>query len=69
MFWNVILTEHAIAYLVEALCYKSEFRTFDSQRGHFFSVYSIFPATLDPGVYFASNRNEYQKQKNNVFAE
>jgi hypothetical protein len=26
----------------------------------------IFPAALGPGVYSASNRNEYQKQKNNV---
>jgi hypothetical protein len=26
---------------------------------------SILPAALGPGVYSASNRNEYQKQKNN----
>jgi hypothetical protein len=26
----------------------------------------ILPAALDPGVYSASNRNEQQKQKNNV---
>jgi hypothetical protein len=25
----------------------------------------IFPAALGPGVYSASNRNEYQKHKNN----
>jgi hypothetical protein len=25
----------------------------------------ILPAALDPGVYSASNRNEYQKHKNN----
>jgi hypothetical protein len=25
----------------------------------------ILPAALGPGVYSASNRNEYQKQKNN----
>jgi hypothetical protein len=25
----------------------------------------ILPATLGPGVYSASNRNEYQKHKNN----
>jgi hypothetical protein len=31
-----------------------------------FSVYLIFPAALDPGVYSASNRSEYQKEKNNV---
>jgi hypothetical protein len=29
----------------------------------------IFPAALGPGVYSASKRNEYQKQKNNVYGE
>jgi hypothetical protein len=29
-----------------------------------FSMYLILLATLGPGVYSASNRNEYQKQKN-----
>jgi hypothetical protein len=32
----------------------------------FFSVYIILPSALGPGVYSASNRNEYQKQKNNI---
>jgi hypothetical protein len=32
----------------------------------FFSIYIILPATLGPGVHSASNRNEYQKQKNNI---
>jgi hypothetical protein len=31
-----------------------------------FSVYPILPAALGLGVYSASNRNEYQEQKNNV---
>jgi hypothetical protein len=35
----------------------------------FFSIYLILPAKLGPGVYSASNRNEYQKQKNNVSGE
>jgi hypothetical protein len=35
----------------------------------FFSIYLILPAALGPGVYSASNRNEYQKQKNNISAE
>jgi hypothetical protein len=35
----------------------------------FFSIYLILSATLGPGVYSASNRNEYQKQKNNVSGE
>jgi hypothetical protein len=29
----------------------------------FFSVYLILPAALRPGVYSASNKNEYHKQK------
>jgi hypothetical protein len=29
----------------------------------------ILPAILGLGVYSASNRNEYQKQENNVFGE
>jgi hypothetical protein len=29
-----------------------------------FSTYLIVPVTLDPEVYSASNRNEYQKHKN-----
>jgi hypothetical protein len=33
-------------------------------------VYLILPAAPDPGVYSASNRNEYQKHKiNNVSGE
>jgi hypothetical protein len=31
----------------------------------FFLIYLILPAALGPGVYSASNRNEYQKLKNN----
>jgi hypothetical protein len=34
-----------------------------------FSIYVILSAALGPGVYSASNRNEYQKQKNNVSGE
>jgi hypothetical protein len=33
----------------------------------FFSIHIVLLATLGAGVYSASNRNEYQKQKNNVF--
>jgi hypothetical protein len=48
----------------EVLCYKPEGRGFDSRWSHwFFLIYLIFPAALDTGVYLASNRNEYQKQK------
>jgi hypothetical protein len=35
----------------------------------FFSIYLIHPAALGPGVYSASDRNEYQKQKYNVSGE
>jgi hypothetical protein len=33
------------------------------------SIYLILLATLGPEVYSASNRKEYQKQKNNVSGE
>jgi hypothetical protein len=32
----------------------------------FFSIYLILLDTLGPGVYWASNGNEYQTQKNTV---
>jgi hypothetical protein len=35
----------------------------------FVSIYIILPAALGPGVYSASNRNEYQKPRNNVSGE
>jgi hypothetical protein len=35
----------------------------------FFPIYLILPAALSRGVYSASNRNEYQKQANNVSGE
>jgi hypothetical protein len=34
-----------------------------------FSNYLILPAALGPGAHSASNRNEYQKQKNSVSEE
>jgi hypothetical protein len=30
-------------------------------------MYLILPAALGPGVHSASNRNEYQKQKHQMF--
>jgi hypothetical protein len=47
-----------------ALCYKPKGRGFETGFNVFFLIYLILPAALDPGVYSASNRNEYQKQKN-----
>jgi hypothetical protein len=56
--------------VVEALCYKAEGRGFQTLRGEeFFSIYLILPAALGPGVHSASNRNEYQKERNNVSGE
>jgi hypothetical protein len=34
-----------------------------------FSIDLILPAALGPGVFSASNRNEYKKQRNNVSGE
>jgi hypothetical protein len=33
------------------------------------SIYLILPAAPDPGVYSASNKNEYQNHKNNFSGE
>jgi hypothetical protein len=56
--------------VVKALCYKLEGRRFETRWGEWiFSIYLILPAALGPGVHSASNRNEYQKQKNNVYGE
>jgi hypothetical protein len=52
------------------LCYKLEGRRFETQCAErIFSIYLILPAALVPGVNPASNRNEYQKQKNDVSGE
>jgi hypothetical protein len=40
-----------------------------TEVNYFFSIYLILPATLRPGVYSASNRNKYQKQKNYISGE
>jgi hypothetical protein len=50
--------------VVKALCYKPEGRGFDIWWGEFLNL-PIIPAALGPGVYSTSNRNEYQKRKNN----
>jgi hypothetical protein len=53
--------------VVKALCYKPEGRGFETRLSErFLSIYLILPAALGPGIYSASNRNEYQKHKNNV---
>jgi hypothetical protein len=45
-------------------------RGFETRWGEWFlSSYLILPVALGTGVYSASNRNEYQKHKNNVSGE
>jgi hypothetical protein len=56
--------------LVEALFYKHEGHRFETQWGELiFSIYLILPAVLAHRVYSSSNRNEYQKERNNVSGE
>jgi hypothetical protein len=66
---NAVLGAHG-SVMVEALYCKPEGRGFETRRGEcIFSIYLILPAALGHGVYSASNRSEYQKQKNNVSGE
>jgi hypothetical protein len=64
---------HIVAWgnvVVKALCYKPESRGFQTRWAEWIcSIYLILSATLGPGVHSASNRNEYQKQENNVSGE
>jgi hypothetical protein len=46
--------------VVKALCYKPEGRGSIPDEANFL-IYLILPVALGPGVYSASNRNEYQK--------
>jgi hypothetical protein len=56
--------------MVKALHYKPEGHGFETQLcERFLSIFHIFPATISPGVYSASSRNDYQKKKNNVSGE
>jgi hypothetical protein len=53
--------------VVKGLCCKVTGSRPDEVK---FYIYLIIPAVLGPGVYSASNRNQYQKQKNkNVSGE
>jgi hypothetical protein len=42
------LRGHAVAYLVEALCYKPKGRGFESRFSRFFSIDLILPPALWP---------------------
>jgi hypothetical protein len=56
--------------MVKELFYKAGGLGFKTQRSESSSsIYIILPAAPGPGVYTASNRNDYQKQKNNISVE
>jgi hypothetical protein len=56
--------------VVKALCYKPEGRGFETRLGESISsIYLILLAALGTEFYPASNRNEYQKQENDVPGE
>jgi hypothetical protein len=44
-------------------------RVADPVRMHFFLIYLILPDALGPGIYSASNINQYLKQKINASGE
>jgi hypothetical protein len=51
--------------VVKALCYKPEGCGFETRCGEWFlSIYLNLSVALGPGIYSASNRNEYKKHKN-----
>jgi hypothetical protein len=59
---TVLYRGHALAYLVEAPCYKPEGSGFDSRWSHWiFQLTWSFQPHYGPGVHSASNRNEYQE--------
>jgi hypothetical protein len=57
--------------VVDALCTRCKVvcPIPDEVTEFFFPIYLLLPAALGPGVYSASNRNEYQKQKEKVSVE
>jgi hypothetical protein len=59
----------ALGSLVVKHCVRSRKVTGSVPDEVNFSMYLILPAALGSGVYSASNRNEYQKQINNVSGE
>jgi hypothetical protein len=55
--------------VVQVISYKLDGRGFEARSVEFFLISGILPAALSPEVYSTSNRNEYQKQKNNASGE
>jgi hypothetical protein len=65
---NSIIMGHAAAQWLRY--YKPEGHGFKTWWSNWILlIYLIFPATLGPGLYSASNRNEYQRQQKNVSEE
>jgi hypothetical protein len=54
--------------VVKALCYKPEGRGYDTRWGEFLSLFNPSGRTRPWGL-LSPNRNEYQKQNNNVSGE
>jgi hypothetical protein len=56
--------------MIKALCSKPEGRWFETWWSEyiFFNLPNLSDCTI-PGVYSATKRNDYQKQKNNVSEE
>jgi hypothetical protein len=71
VWWSMDLeAPRSTEFPVKAPCYQLEGRGFQTRWGEcIFSICLILPAALGPGIYSTSNRNEYQKQKNNVYEE
>jgi hypothetical protein len=76
MYWNFIAIDGVIKnqlhiYPFVGVCKQwTNLFKFSNDVAHVESIfpkriYLILPAALGPGVYSASNRNEYQKHKNN----
>jgi hypothetical protein len=55
--------------VVKALCYIRNVARSNPRRGEFLSIYPIYLTSLGSGFYSVTNRNECQKQKNNVSGE
>jgi hypothetical protein len=66
MFYTVKVATHVTASLTSM--HDQSFCTSTIEHLHDNFV-QILPVALGPGVYSASNRNEYRKHKNNVSGE
>jgi hypothetical protein len=70
MFYQLLVYGARGSLVVKALSYRPEGRGFETRWGEWiFSYDLILSAALGHGVYSASSRNEYQKQKYNISGE